>query len=176
MTMNKRIHLIANSHIDPVWLWDKYEGIDEVINTFRSACDRLDEFPELFFSASSLQFYEWVLRYDQDLFRRIQEKVTSARWEITGNWWVESDSNLPTSVSLYKQWEISQCFLQKHFGSTSVEVAFLPDSFGHPATLPKLFSEMGLKYFVFCRPDEKEKADLLSNLFYWEYEGHRGRL
>jgi len=24
-----RIHLVPNSHIDPVWLWDKYEGIDE---------------------------------------------------------------------------------------------------------------------------------------------------
>jgi alpha-mannosidase len=56
-----RLHLVPNSHIDPVWLWDKYEGIDEVINTFRSACDRLEEYAHLTFSASSLQFYEWLL-------------------------------------------------------------------------------------------------------------------
>jgi hypothetical protein len=71
-----RIHLIPNSHIDPVWLWDKYEGIDEVLNTFRSACDRLDEYPNPTFSASSIQFYEWVLQHDAALFKRIQQKVT----------------------------------------------------------------------------------------------------
>ncbi|NOY09890.1 MAG: hypothetical protein GXP33_13735, partial [Spirochaetes bacterium] len=69
-----RIHLVANSHIDPVWLWNKYEGIDEVINTFRSACRRLDEYPELKFCASSIQFYKWVLKHDPELFRRIKQK------------------------------------------------------------------------------------------------------
>ena len=49
-----RIHLIPNSHIDPVWLWDKQECIDEVLNTFRSACSRLDENPGLTFSTTSL--------------------------------------------------------------------------------------------------------------------------
>jgi len=32
-----RIHLIPNSHIDPVWLWDKQEGIDEVLNQAKAA-------------------------------------------------------------------------------------------------------------------------------------------
>lgn len=59
-----RLHLVPNSHIDPVWLSDKYEGIDEVLNTFRSASKRLEEFPKLTFSASSLLFYKWVMKYD----------------------------------------------------------------------------------------------------------------
>jgi alpha-mannosidase len=69
------IHLIANSHIDPVWLWDRYEGIDEVINTFRSACDRLDEYPSLKFIASSIIFYKWVEQYAPEVFERIKAHV-----------------------------------------------------------------------------------------------------
>lgn len=167
-----RLHLIPNSHIDPVWLWDKYEGIDEVINTFRSACDRLDEFPQLTFSASSIQFYQLVKQYDKKLFARIQALVEQGRWEIVGGWWVESDTNLPGETSLLKQAEIGQKFSRTHFNK-EIEVAFLPDSFGHPATLPKILAESGFKYFIFCRPREHEKPDLPANLFYWELEGRR---
>jgi len=67
--------MVPNSHIDPVWLWDKYEGIDEVLNTFRSACSRLDEFPSLTFSASSLQFSEWTKNYFKKLFMRMSEMI-----------------------------------------------------------------------------------------------------
>lgn len=167
-----RLHLIPNSHIDPVWLWDKQEGIDEVLNTFRSACDRLDEFPDLTFSASSLQFYEWVKRYDTVLFERICGYVADSRWEVVGGWWIEPDSNLPLEASFAKQAEISQRTGDEYFGRHSA-VAFLPDTFGHPASLPKVLAQTGFRYFLFCRPNEAEKADLPGNLFYWEYEGHR---
>ena len=168
-----RLHLIANSHIDPVWLWDKYEGIDEVLNTFRSACDRLDEYPELYFSASSLQFYAWCHEHDPALFARIRARVAEGRWEIPGGWWIEPDSNLPLAASVRKQHELSSRFLDDHFGGRRTEVAFLPDTFGHPATLPGLLAETGFKYFVFSRPGLHEKEDLPGNLFYWEYEGRR---
>jgi alpha-mannosidase len=167
-----RIHLIPNSHIDPVWLWDKNEGVDEVLNTFRSACDRMDEYPSLTFAGSSLQFYEWVLHHDPALFKRIKQRVAEGRWEVVGGWWVEADSNLPRESSFLKQAHLSQAFARKHFGSQT-PVAYLPDSFGHPATLPKILAEAGFKYFVFCRPGAHEKPDLPANLFYWEYAGHR---
>ncbi|NQT93697.1 MAG: hypothetical protein HQ559_13135 [Lentisphaerae bacterium] len=167
-----RIHLIPNSHIDPVWLWDKYEGMDEVINTFRSACDRLDEYPDLTFAASSLQFYEWVQQFDARLFDRIIAKINEGRWEVVGGWWVEPDTNLPIEASFIKHAEISQNFARKYFGQETT-VAYLPDSFGHPAALPKILACTGFKYLVFCRPDEREKPDLPANLFHWEYEGHR---
>ena len=166
-----RIHLIPNSHIDPVWLWDKYEGIDEVINTFRSACDRLDAYPDLTFTASSLQFYEWVQQFTPKLFDRIQEKVHEGRWEVAGGWWVEADTNLPTEASFIKQAEISQDFSRRYFGR-EIKVAYLPDTFGHPATLPKILACTGFEYLIFCRPGEHEKSDLPANLFRWEYDGH----
>ncbi|MBT4138283.1 MAG: hypothetical protein HOE48_10220, partial [Candidatus Latescibacteria bacterium] len=102
-----------------------------------------------------------------------QKHVASGRWEITGGWWIEPDSNLPLEISFQKQVELSQHFLDKHFNGIKTDVCFLPDTFGHPATLPKILSELGQKYFIFCRPAEHEKNDLPSNLFYWEYGGHR---
>jgi len=165
-----KLHIVANSHIDPVWLWDKFEGIDEVLNTFRSACNRLDEYPELCFTASSIQFYEWVQQFDGVLFERIVQKINEGRWEVAGGWWVEADTNLPLAESFSRHAEISQAFAQKHFGR-KIEVAYLPDTFGHPATLPKILAEQGFKYFIFCRPNIWEKPDLPANLFRWEYEG-----
>lgn len=167
-----RIHLIPNSHIDPVWLWDKHEGIDEVISTFRAACDRLDEYPNLTFTASSMQFYEWVHQHDPALFERVARKVAEGRWEIVGGWWVEADTNLPCEASLIKQAEISQDFCRRHFGR-EITVAYLPDSFGHSATLPRILRGTGFRCLVFGRPSEREKPDLPANLFEWEYDGHR---
>lgn len=169
----KRIHLVANSHIDPVWLWDKYEGIDEVLNTFCSACDRLDEYPTLKFTASSLCFYQWVADYAPDVFERIRTHVRTGRWEIVGGWWIESDCNLPAEISFRKSTELSRAFVDQHFGGLSIPVAYSPDAFGHAASLPRILADGGFKYYLFCRPDESEKPDLPANLFYWEYQGSR---
>ncbi|MDO8586934.1 MAG: hypothetical protein Q7T82_07820 [Armatimonadota bacterium] len=167
-----RIHLIANSHIDPVWLWDRYEGIDEVINTFRSACDRLDEYPSLRFTASSITFYKWVEEYAPEVFERIRDHVHNGRWEITGGWLVETDCNLPTEASFRKSAELSGEYVADRFGMQT-PVAYSPDSFGHAATLPRLLAETGFKYYFFTRPQEYEKNDLPGNLFYWQYEDSR---
>ncbi len=167
-----KIHLIPNSHIDPVWLWNKYEGIDEVLNTFRSACDRLDEYPNLTFTASSIQFYEWVLDFDPGLFERIQKFIQAERWEIVGNWWVEPDTNLPRHSSFLKHAEMASRFTKKHFNRVS-NIAYVPDTFGHPADLPLILSETEFKYMLFFRPGPHEKDDLPDNLFYWEYKSRK---
>jgi len=36
---SKTIHLIANGHIDPVWLWDWREGAAVTVSTFRVAAE-----------------------------------------------------------------------------------------------------------------------------------------
>jgi alpha-mannosidase len=34
--MKKTLHLLANAHLDPVWLWDWFEGLNEGVTTCRS--------------------------------------------------------------------------------------------------------------------------------------------
>ena len=151
-----RIHLIPNSHIDPVWLWDKYEGLDEVLGTFRSACDRLDEYPNLTFAASSLQFYEWVRKYDAKLFQRIVKRVQEGRWEVAGGWWVESDTNLPTEASFIKSAEISQEFSRKHFGR-EIQVAYLPDTLATPPRCQRFSPVLGSNTWSSVGPMRKKR-------------------
>ena len=45
--MDKTIKLIGNAHLDPIWLWRWQEGCGEVLQTFRSALDRLNEYDDL---------------------------------------------------------------------------------------------------------------------------------
>jgi alpha-mannosidase len=98
--------------------------------------------------------------------------VKTGRWEIVGGWLIEPDCNLPTAKSFYKSAELSKKFIGDKFG-VDVPIAFCPDSFGHAATLPKILSDTGFKYYIFQRPNSVEKADLPNDLFYWEYEGSR---
>ena len=56
----KKIHMIGNTHIDPVWLWNRYEGMQEVKSSFMSALDRMDEFADFKFTQSSISYLEWM--------------------------------------------------------------------------------------------------------------------
>lgn len=167
-----KVVVVANSHIDPVWLWDKYEGIDEVVNTFRSACDRLDENPDLFFTASSTCFYKWVSELAPDVFSRISSFVKQGRWEVAGAWWVEGDVNLPLRDSLLASAKLSRKWLSDNLGVNPV-VAFSPDTFGHPACLPSVLAETGFKFYLFCRPGKHENSALPADLFWWRHGNDR---
>ena len=84
-----RLHMVGNAHIDPMWIWDWREGMHEVLQTFRSAVDRLDEEPSLTFTASSASYYHWVEQVSPELFGRIKELVVQGRWIVTGGQWVD---------------------------------------------------------------------------------------
>ena len=77
----KNIHMIGNTHIDPVWLWQKAEGMQEVKSSFASALDRLDEFPDFKFTQSSISFLAWMKENCPEQFERIRARVAEGRWE-----------------------------------------------------------------------------------------------
>ena len=93
-------HLIGNSHIDPVWLWRRKEGFAEITATFRSALDRLNEFPELKYTSACAVYYQWIEKLDPEMFEEIREKVKEGRWNIVGGWFLQPDCNMPCGESL----------------------------------------------------------------------------
>lgn len=157
--------MVGHAHIDPVWLWDWREGYETVKATFRSALDRLEENPEMVFIHSSAAHYQWMESHPQ-MLAEIRAAVARGQWEPVGGWWVEPDSNLPSGEALARQGLYGQRYFERALGRRA-RVAFLPDSFGHPPTLPQLFRQAGLEYFAFMRPGQHE-LDLPSNLFIWE--------
>src|ERR1035437_2653521 len=42
---SKVLHIIGHSHIDAAWLWPWRDGADSVLDTFRSALNRMNETP-----------------------------------------------------------------------------------------------------------------------------------
>jgi len=156
--------MVGHAHIDPVWLWDWREGYETVKATFRSALDRLRENPGMVFAHSSAAHYHWMEDHPQ-LLAEIRDAVARGQWEPVGGWWVEPDANVPSGEALARQGLYGQRYFEKVLGRRA-RVAFLPDTFGHPGTLPQLFRQAGLEYFIFMRPGANE-LELPSNLFRW---------
>jgi alpha-mannosidase len=137
-----------------------------VHSTFRSALDRMNEYPDFTFTASSAQFYEWVAATDPTMMEEIRKRVAEGRWDVVGGWWIEPDVNIPNGESLVRQGLYSQRLFQQLFGR-SAHIGYNPDSFGHPGTLPQILKLQGLHGYVFMRPQAHEKK-LPADLFWWE--------
>ena len=161
-----RLHLIGNAHIDPVWLWQWQEGFQEVLATFRSALDRMNEFDDFIFTASSAVFYQWVEQNDPQMFAEIQRRVAEGRWAIVGGWWIEPDCNIPCGESFVRQALYGQRYLKAKFGRIAT-IGYAIDSFGHNGMLPQILKKCGLDSYVFMRPGPHEK-ELPGHLFWWE--------
>ncbi len=139
------------------------------LSTFRSALDRMNEYPDFTFTASSAQFYEWVAETDPKMLQEIRKRVAEGRWDVVGGWWIEPDVNVPNGESLVRQGLYSQRLFQQLFGRMA-QIGYNPDSFGHPGTLPQILKLQGMHGYVFMRPQAHEKK-LPADLFWWEGRG-----
>jgi alpha-mannosidase len=161
-----RLLMIGNAHIDAPWLWPWPEAMSVVHSTFRSALDRMNEYPDFTFTASSAQFYAWVAATDPAMMEEVRKRVAEGRWDVVGGWWVEPDVNIPNGESLVRQGLYSQRLFQQLFGRAA-QIGYNPDSFGHPGTLPQILKLEGLRGYVFMRPQAHEKK-LPADVFWWE--------
>lgn len=161
-----KLHLIGNAHLDPVWLWRWQDGFSEVLQTFRSALDRMNDFPDFKFTSACCVYYQWVEKVDPDMFEEIRKRVREGRWEITGGWFLQPDCNMPDGESFARHALISQRWFKEKFGITA-KTGYNVDSFGHNAGLPKILKASGMDNYVFMRPMPHEK-DIKESLFAWE--------
>jgi alpha-mannosidase len=158
--------MIGNAHIDIPWLWPWPEAMAIGLSTFRAALDRMNEFPDFKFTASSAQLYEWAAAADPNLIAEIRKRVAEGRWDVVGGWWIEPDVNIPNGESLVRQGLYSQRLFQQLLGRTA-RVGYNPDSFGHPGTLPQILKLQGMHAYVFMRPGAHEK-ELPADVFWWQ--------
>jgi len=165
-TKVKTLHMIGNAHLDPVWLWQWQEGFQETKATFRSALDRMKEYPEFVFTNSSAANYEWIENNEPQMFEEIKQRIKEGRWEIVGGWWVQPDCNIPSGESFVRQGLYGQHYFEEKFGVTA-KVGYNVDSFGHHGMLPQILKKSGMDYYIFMRPSPQEKG-LPGRLFWWE--------
>ena len=74
----KKLYLIGNAHIDPVWLWRWDEAMSSIHSTFRSALDRMNEDADFIYSFATPPVFDWIKEIDPDMLEgliKIKEMI-----------------------------------------------------------------------------------------------------
>lgn len=166
--MKSKVFLIGNAHIDPVWQWCVPEGLSVVKSTFRSALDRMIEYPNYVFTSACASYYKWIKLSEPEMFEEIKQRIKEGRWKYTGGMWVQPDCNIPCGESFVRHLLYSQRFFKENFGDIAYS-GYNVDSFGHNGMLPQLFRNAGMKNYVYHRPsrDTENKSLPESPVHYW---------
>lgn len=164
--MKKKVHLICNAHIDPIWQWDWQEGVSAALSTFRSAVKLADKY-DYVFCHNEVTVYKYAEEYDPELFEKIKELVKKGKWRIIGGWYLQPDCNMPCGESFVRQIKYGFEYFKEKFGVEPPKSAFNVDAFGHTRGLVQIISKCGQTGLIVCRP-YKNEMPLENNLFYWE--------
>ncbi len=142
------LHCVGHAHLDMNWMWGYDETVVIVMETMRTALRLLEEYPAFKFSQSQGAIYEMIERYEPELLPQIKHYIDEGRWELAATQWTETDMNLPSGESLLRHALYTVRYLQRLFDvdREKLRVAFMPDTFGHSAATPEIFSEAGVKY------------------------------
>lgn len=166
----KRIHLICNAHIDPVWQWEWEEGAAEALSTFRIAAGFCEEYGDFVFNHNEALLYQWIEEYDPQLFERIRRLVKEGKWHIMGGFYLQPDCNMPSGEGMVRQALSGRRYFQEKFGVRPT-TAINFDPFGHSRGLVQILAKSGYDSYLFCRPS-KEFLSLPQETFRWEgFEG-----
>ncbi len=169
---DKKMHLLCNAHLDPVWLWEWEEGAAEALSTFRTAADLCEQFPAFVFNHNEAVLYKWVEEYEPQLFRRIQRLVRRKQWHIMGGWYLQPDCNMPSGESFVRQMLLGKRYFKEKFG-VEPTTAINFDPFGHTRGLVQILVKGGYDSYLFCRPGQND-CPLQGNEFTWVgYDGSR---
>jgi alpha-mannosidase len=158
---------VGQSHIDLAWLWPWVETVEVVRNTFASALELMNEYPQLTYAQSSSQDFLWLERYYPREFEEIQRRVKEGRWELVGGMWCEPDLNIPCGESLVRQLLTGKRYFQQKFG-VDVKIGWNPDSFGYSWQLAQIYKRSGVNYFVTQKLSANETTRFPYKLFQWE--------
>lgn len=152
----KKMHLICNAHLDPVWLWQWKEGAAEAISTFRIAADFCEKYDGFVFNHNEALLYEWVEEYEPSLFERIKRLVKEGKWRIMGGWYLQPDCTMLSGESFLSQIELGRKYFKEKFGvEPTTAVNF--DPFGHTKGLVQILEKTGYNAYMFMRPHKYER-------------------
>ncbi|MFP4460990.1 MAG: alpha-mannosidase [Thermotogota bacterium] len=163
---NGKISAVGHAHIDYAWLWPISETKRKIPRTFSNAISMCKRYDHFVFAQSSAQMYKDVLEAYPEMMETIQDLFKQGKWEPVGGAWVEHDCNIPSPESLIRQVYYGQHFFKKHFG-VYCKVAWLPDVFGFPWTLPQILKSAGMDSFFTTKLTWNEKNPLPHDAMIW---------
>ena len=111
----KKLHLVCNAHIDPIWQWEWEEGASTALSTFQSAVNLLKEH-EFIFNHNEVNLYKYTERFAPALFEEIQKMAKEGRWKIIGGWYLQPDCLMPTGEGIVRQIQEGRIYFEDKFG------------------------------------------------------------
>ncbi len=161
------INFIGNSHIDLEWMWRWHETVNVCKATFGQALHFMKEYPDFMYAQSQAQAYAWMEEFAPDVFEGIRQAVRRGQWVVVGDSWCEPDANVPSGESHVRQILYGKRYFQKKLGTES-RIAWLPDTFGFPATLPKIFKHCEMDYFATQKLRYRFDVPFPYDVFWWQ--------
>ncbi|WP_432590123.1 glycoside hydrolase family 38 C-terminal domain-containing protein [Streptomyces sp. HD1123-B1] len=162
-----RISAVGHAHIDSAWLWPLRETVRKVARTTANMTALLEEEPDFVYAMSQAQQFAWLKEHRPEVYARVKKAVAEGRFIPVGGMWVESDTNMPGSEALARQFVHGKRFFLEEFGIETEEV-WLPDTFGYSAALPQLVKQAGAKWFLTQKISWSQTNAFPHHTFWWE--------
>ncbi|MFG2176464.1 alpha-mannosidase [Streptomyces niveus] len=162
-----RISAVGHAHIDSAWLWPLRETVRKVARTASNMTALLDDDPDFVFAMSQAQQYAWIKEHRPEVYARVKKAVADGRFVPTGGMWVESDTNMPGSEAMARQFVYGKRFFLEEFGIENDE-AWLPDTFGFAAGLPQIIKAAGATRLLTQKISWSRTNTFPHHTFSWE--------
>jgi alpha-mannosidase len=162
-----RISAVGHAHIDSAWLWPLRETVRKVARTTANMTALLEEEPDFVYTMSQAQQYAWIKEHRPEVYARVKKAVADGRFVPTGGMWVESDTNMPGSEAMARQFVHGKRFFLDEFGIENDEV-WLPDTFGFAAGLPQIIKAAGAKWLLTQKISWSRTNTFPHHTFEWE--------
>ncbi|MES9523371.1 alpha-mannosidase [Streptomyces capoamus] len=162
-----RISAVGHAHIDSAWLWPLRETVRKVARTVSSMTALVEDQPEFVFAMSQAQQWAWVKEHRPEVWARVKKAVAEGRFVPAGGMWVESDTNMPGSEAMARQFVHGKRFFLDEFGIENEE-AWLPDTFGFAAGLPQIIRAAGGKWLLTQKISWSQTNGFPHHTFHWE--------
>ena len=161
-----RISLIGQTHIDVAWLWRLCHTREKAARSFSTVERYMQEYPEYVFLQSQAQLYEYIKNDYPQLYRSIQKRAASGRWEPCGSMWVECDCNIPSGESLVRQILYGKRFFKAEFNCDN-DFLWLPDVFGYSWAMPQILKKSGVHTFITSKISWNDTNRMPNDTFVW---------
>ncbi|MGX4688347.1 alpha-mannosidase [Streptomyces sp. JNUCC 63] len=162
-----RISAVGHAHIDSAWLWPLRETVRKVARTASNMTALLEDEPEFVFAMSQAQQWAWIKEQRPEVWARVKKAVADGRFVPAGGMWVESDTNMPGSEAMARQFVHGKRFFLDEFGIENDE-AWLPDTFGFAAGLPQIIGAAGSRRLLTQKISWSRTNKFPHHTFLWE--------
>ena len=157
-------HVVGYAHIDLAWLWRWEESVHDIMyNTFVNQLNLMEKYPDFTFAQDQAVVFEMMERYYPEVYKQILLRAKTHNWIPVSSTWVQMDENMPDGESLVRQFLYGQKLSKEKFGHY-VRVAWQPDVFGHPYSMPQIARKAGIDFYIFGRPANPKRRPL----FWWQ--------